>query len=136
MFRESIARLYGTDGTSVRVASKADRLAVLMGGDEAWADAAIARMQGGGAVPEDIAAGLARVARMNPCLVTRVDLGRLLGEWVPVMQAVLGEDALPPGPVPSAPMLLSLGIAGRTWKGHTSIDLQALGAAVTRLMDR
>jgi hypothetical protein len=68
--------------------------------------------------------------------VTRVDLGRLLGEWVPVMQAVLGEDALPPGPVPSAPMLLSLGIAGRTWKGHTSIDLQALGAAVTRLMDR
>jgi hypothetical protein len=55
----------------------------------------IARMQGGAAVTADIAAGLARVARMNPCMVTRIDLGRMPGEWGSVMQAIQDADAPP-----------------------------------------
>jgi hypothetical protein len=38
--------------------------------------------------------------------------------------------------VPSAPRLLSPGVAGRTWKGHASLDLPALGAVVKTFADR
>jgi hypothetical protein len=134
--RAMLESMYGTDGVALRVASKGDRLAVLMGGDEAWAQAAIAGMDGGADVPASLREALARVERLSPCSVARLDVGGMIASWMTAMRPVLGEHFPDVGPLPPAHVTLSLGVAGRTWKGHATVDLPAFAEVTKALSGR
>lgn len=133
--RALMGMLYGTEGTSIRIASKGERMVVLTGGDEAWAQAAIERMHGGGQPSPRLEAALRRVEKLNPCLAAEIDIGDFVARSLGVADPELARRLEAQGPLPATSLSLSLGVAGRTWKGHVSADLAgfaALGRAVER----
>jgi hypothetical protein len=107
-----------------------------MGGDEAWARWTIGRMQGDATHSAGVEAALQRVGRLNPCLVARVDVGALMDTSMQRMVPMPGEEAPRPGPLPPMPVVFSLGVEGRTWKGHASLDLGSLAALAEALDGR
>jgi hypothetical protein len=130
--QKMIETMYGKDGLEFTVGTKGDVTAVILGGDEAFQKAALARLSTPGAVPGGIARGLDQVGDLNPCFVLQYDIGKMMHE----MQGMMGSAFQGSGltfPDVSASLTSWLGVDGRKWNGAMSVDLAELGAFATAM---
>ena len=125
---EFLKRILGKDGLQLSFATKSDVTAVVLGGDDEYQRASIARL---GLQPHSQVVGveraLGRVGGMNPALVVNYDLGKLVREI-----GTLNPDG-PPRDFQAFPNLPSnvtccLGVDGRTIEAGMSIDVPELAA--------
>lgn len=129
--QKMLEKLYGKDGIEFVVGTKGDVTAVILGGDDAYRKAGLARISSPGTVPPGIAHGLEQVGELNPCFVLQYDIGKTMHE----MQGLM-TDTLPGGVTfPDLPASITswIGIDGRTFKGAMSVDLSELGAFATAM---
>jgi hypothetical protein len=118
--------MYGKDGLRVTVAPKSGFLVLVLGGDDAYANASVTRAAAGQTPPPSaLGNGLAKVAGQNPCFVMRLDVGALMGQ-VAKLVATAGMPT-PSVDQPPFPVEFRGGIAERTWSGGIACDVSDLG---------
>jgi general secretion pathway protein G len=103
---------------------------LILGGDDAYASAAVGRLtKAPTTTAPAIAAALSRVAKDNPCFVMRINLGPLMGVF-----ESLGKDSATgqASDVTRPPFVIDFraGIAGRIWEGGFAFDVSELGQFV------
>jgi len=124
-------RLFGKDGLTLQVASKDGLTALVLGGDEDYLLASIGRLASKSAPPAFLARALQQVGDMNPCLVARYDLGRMMRGMKEIAASVAPGDTVG---FPDLPLSISAwgGVDGRTWRGALSINLAEIAALVRK----
>jgi general secretion pathway protein G len=126
-FDSMLEKFFGKDGLSIQVATREGTAVMVFGGDEEYLRASIARITSKNAPPPYLARALQQVGDLNPCMIVRYDLGRMMGG----MKDLVG--ALVPGGTSEFPSFaLSLtawgGVDGRIWRGALVLDLNELAA--------
>lgn len=130
-----IERLYGKDGMSITLAPGKDRVAMVIGGDDAFVNAAIARLsKAPPATAPALAAAVSRIAKDNPCMVLRINVSPLMSVFESMSGSATGQASSVVWP----PLMLDFraGIAGRVWEGGFSCDVNELGQFVKSVRQR
>jgi len=122
-----LEKLYGKDGLTLTLATKGGVTAVVVGGDDAFQRASLARLSTPGQVPAGVARGLDQVGNLNPCFLVQYDFGRMMNSMEGLMGPAFSQSGLE-FPDLSASITSWLGVDGRVWKSAMSADLNELGA--------
>jgi general secretion pathway protein G len=122
-----LEKFFGKDGLSIQVATKDGTSVMVLGGDEEYLRASIVRISSKGAPPPFVARALQQVGDLNPCMIVRYDLGRMMGGMKDLVEAML------PGGTSDFPTFaLSLtawgGVDGRVWRGAFVVNLSEMAA--------
>jgi len=126
-------RLFGKDGIALQVATKDGTSLMVMGGDEDYLRESIARMSSKSAPPAFLARALAQVGDLNPCMIVRYDLGRMMEGMKELMSSIEPGAAavFSMGPLALSPMIWG-GVDGRVWRGALSTNLSEISALVRK----
>ncbi len=127
----SVESVFGADGMLLSYAERAGALLCAVGGDDQTLARDVARFKS--KAPEDGAQRLVdAVAGMNPCFALQVDLGGFL-EGVSGFAEHMGGAGAPESVLEvarelqgAAPLLISGGVAGRTWRLSIAGDAKRL----------
>jgi hypothetical protein len=123
--------IYGKDGMRFSMAGKGKRVAFSMGGDDAFLDRVLGRLDASGPAAEKIQPMVSRIADANPCMLFHMDLAEFMGQMTKAMGPVMGkEDEMPDLSGLSAPMLMHAGVRGLEWNGGVSFDLARMAELV------
>ena len=122
-----MAKLFGKDGLLIQAASKDGTGLVVIGGDDAYLNASLARISGKGAQPAFLGRALTQVGDLNPCMIVRYDLGRMMAGMKDIMAELM------PGEVAAIPSLALAttfwgGVDGRVWRGALELNLAEIAA--------
>jgi general secretion pathway protein G len=122
-----MAKLFGKDGLALQVASKDGLSVMVMGGDEEYLRSSLARMSSKSAPPPFLARALQQVGDLNPCLIVRYDLGRMMTGIKDLVA-----NMVPLGAGAFSPIALSFsawgGVDGRVWRGAMAANLSEIAA--------
>jgi hypothetical protein len=124
-------KMFGKDGLAIQVASKSGVSMLVLGGDDEYLGASIAKLSSKSAPPAYLARALAQVGDLNPCLIVRYDLGRMIDGMKDLMSSIAPDAAvgLSLFPIALSPMLWG-GVDGRVWRGGLSTNLSEIAALV------
>jgi len=133
--RPSMEAMYGPDGLVMRLASADSRLAMVLGGDDAWFSEAYERMRSPDAdLPPALERALARVGDANPAVVLHVDLARMFSQLWETIRELPGAER-PPSLAEfdrvSVPLTFWAAVDGPEWRGGTVFDV----ARISDLID-
>jgi hypothetical protein len=124
--------IYGDGGLQMVWRPLAGRVALALGGDDAFAAAALAaEPRAYDSLPPELRAAIEAASGGSMGLVYRIDYARILSDMAP-MFASLGMDefdALADKDL-RMPVTFWMGIAGTTWSGGAGMDMDQLGALV------
>jgi general secretion pathway protein G len=132
-FDAMMEKLFGKDGIALQVASKDGTAVLVMGGEDDYLRASLARLSSKSAPPAFLARALAQVGDLNPCFVVRYDLGRMMDGMKELMSSIAPDAAvgLSMGPLALSPVIWG-GVDGRVWRGALATNLSEI-AALARL---
>ena len=124
--------IYGKDGMRFAMAGKGQRVAFSLGGDDAFLDKVLGRIDASGPSAEKIRPMLSRIADANPCILFHMDLAEVMNQMVTAMGPAMGKalDDMPDLSGLSAPMLLYAGVRGAAWSGGASFDLARMAELI------
>lgn len=127
--QKTLQTMYGKDGLSVTLFGGNGLVAMVMGGDDAYLAAALARASGApAAVPASMTASVAALAGQSPCMLARFDVGAITNAMQMMGTLLDGAPAPAPArPMPAFPIEIRSGIAGVVWSGGVSLDTGELG---------
>jgi len=126
-FEKLIEKLFGKDGLLIQVATKDGTGLMLVGGDDEYLSASLARVSAKGPQPAFLARALAQVGDLNPCVIVRYDLGRMLDGMKGIMGDVMTMTAFN---LPAISLATTFwgGVDGRVWRGALALNLTELAA--------
>jgi hypothetical protein len=130
---------YGKEGMRMRLAASEERVAMLIGGDQAWSESALSGLGGGSTrIPEDLEEALDKVDAAGCGMVVRYDFGDVMNQMSDLMMdswrqlsSVTGEEERPFPELPSVPITWFGTVEGTLWTSSVELDL----AAFRRLVD-
>jgi hypothetical protein len=135
-FEEMMTAFYGEDGMLLRVASEGDRMIMVLGGDDAFLEGALARLSQKSTGPaRGLERAISRIDGANPCFAYHLDLGRLMSgmsTFMPGMPQDMPE--LPPDI--SAPMTFYGAVEGRVWQAGALIDVAGFAELIQAVESR
>jgi hypothetical protein len=123
---EMMKAMYGPDGMRLAVAHRGDVVGFVMGGDDEFLRSAVASMEGGrSALPAELERAVASAATGRAGFVMSMDLARLMGSMLALVQRTLGKPVVDLSGQ-SARVLMHGSIDGRVWSGGMTVDVAAL----------
>jgi type II secretion system protein G len=122
-------KIFGKDGLLIQVASKDGTAVLVLGGDDDYLHASLARVSSKPAPPAFLTRALQQVGDLNPCVIVHYDLGRMMSgmkELMPMSAVTL----------PSMALATTFwgGVDGRVWRGVLELNLSEI-AALTRMQE-
>lgn len=126
-FQKMMDKLLGKDGLLIQVASKDGTTMMVMGGDDEYLRASLARISARPEPPAFLARALQQVGDLNPCMIVHYDLGRMLGGMQDLMADVMPMGTLG---IPSIALATTMwgGVDGRVWRGALELNLSEIAA--------
>ncbi len=116
-------KMFGKDGLLIQFASKDGMALMVMGGDDDYLKASLARTSAKSTPPAFLARAMQQVGDLNPCVILRYDLGRLMSGM---------KDIMPMGAIGISSIALATtmwgGVDGRVWRGALELNLSEIAA--------
>jgi len=120
-------KMFGKDGVLIQFASKDGAALMVMGGDDEYLKASLARTSAKSAPPAFMARALQQVGDLNPCMIMHYDLGRMMSGMKDIMADVMPMGAIGLPTIALATTMWA-GVDGRVWRGALELNLSEIAA--------